>query len=198
MKTLTPSHNITANDRQLLKGLSNGMQEALDVIYERVFPLVKAYICRNSGTDQDAQDVFQDGLMAVYYNLLDNDFELTCSARTYIYAVCRNLWLKELRSRKIYHEELNEEQLYIDQEEVEDTCQRMERYTLYRKYFKQLGEKCQQILRYYMQGLDMKSIAKKMGTMSVNYTRKRKHLCKQSLIEQIKGDSQYQKLVNFE
>ena len=74
----------------------------------------------------------------------------------------------------------------------------MERYTLYRKYFKQLGEKCQQILRYYMQGLDMKSIAKKMGTMSVNYTRKRKHLCKQSLIEQIKGDSQYQKLVNFE
>jgi len=198
MKTLAHSNSITANDNQLLSGLSKGMQKALDAIYEQVFPVVKAYICRNSGTDHDAQDVFQDGLMAVYYNLIDGDFELTCSARTYIYAVCRNLWLKELRRRKVHVEELHEEQLYIDQEEVEDTCQRMERYSLYRKYFKQLGEKCQQILRYYMQGLDMKTIAKKMGIMSVNYTRKRKHLCKQNLITQIKQDSQYQKLVNIE
>ncbi|MEL6538028.1 MAG: sigma factor, partial [Bacteroidota bacterium] len=50
---------------------------------------------------EKARDLFQDLLMAIFYNTQKKDFELTCAFSTYLFSVCRNLWFKELRQRKL-------------------------------------------------------------------------------------------------
>jgi RNA polymerase sigma factor (sigma-70 family) len=184
-------HFEEEGQQYLLQSLVDGNAEAIDHIYENYFPVIDHYICRNSGSNQDTQDVFQDGLMALYYKVKEKNLILNCTVRTYLFAICRNLWLKELRRRKVGLEELNEEILSIDDTDVEESCKRMDRYRLYQKHFKRLGDTCQKLLRYYMQGVDMKSIAKKMKLNSENNARKRKFECKQKLMELIQKDSEY-------
>lgn len=54
----------------------------------------------HSGTETDAEDLFQDGLDMMWRKVNDETFQLTSGFGTYFYAVCHNLWMKKLRRRK--------------------------------------------------------------------------------------------------
>lgn len=198
MFSIPPLRKVIRADDYLVQGLAAGIPQVLDEMYKRFYPLVERFVCKNSGTPEDSRDVFQDVLMAIYYNTQQEDFQLTCAFETYLYSVCRNLWFKELRKRKVMATEFQDDLVYVDREELDDTRERWERYELYRKCFKEIGDKCQKLLKLYMQGLDMKSISERMGFGSTSYTRKRKFLCKEKLMNLIQDDAQYQNLVSFE
>lgn len=198
MLTLPKLRKEDNEDGRMVRGIALGLPNVLDELYVRYYPLVERFVCKNSGTPDDARDVFQDVLMAVYYNVQEEDFQLTCRFETYLYSVCRNLWFKELRNRKIHPMEFRDEIMQVDDDELEDSRQRLERYKLYRQYFDKIGDKCQQLLKLYMQGLDMKSIASRLGFASTTYARKRKFLCKEKLVGMIKSDEQFQNLLSFE
>lgn len=65
--------------------------------------LVLKYVLRNSGTREDAEDLLQDGILAVLQRMERPDFELRVPPHAYLFAVCRNLWLKRLRDDKALH-----------------------------------------------------------------------------------------------
>lgn len=63
-------------------------------------PVVKKFVLKNNGTRQEAEDIFQEGLVIFCNKINKTDFLLTCSINTYLYSVCKLLWLDELK-RKI-------------------------------------------------------------------------------------------------
>lgn len=69
-------------------------------IYQQHFPSIKRYILNNSGTEADAEDIFQDAMVVILEKYMLDDFKLTATLKTYIYAVSKNLWLKKLRTKK--------------------------------------------------------------------------------------------------
>ena len=73
---------------------------ALKELYRRLFPIIKSYIQKNNGTEEDAADIFQDAIVVFYEKVRLNQFQLTSTIRTYIYSVCRHLWLNKLRAHK--------------------------------------------------------------------------------------------------
>lgn len=183
-------------EREYLEGIRLGQRKTLDQIYKQLFPQIKHFVLKHSGTEEDAKDIFQDAMMAVYHNAQDEDFELSCKFSTYVFAVCRNLWLKKLRSNKVSFVTINENILSIDREELDEAIRRNERIKIYQRQFRAISEKCQQLLELYMQGADMKSIAKQLGFASVSYARKRKFKCKEQLMERIQNDEVFQNLVD--
>lgn len=68
-------------------------------LYRRTFPAVRQYVQRRGGTDQDAQDVFQDALVVFYEKTTAEALTLTAEPGTYLVGVCRNLWHRELERR---------------------------------------------------------------------------------------------------
>ncbi len=62
--------------------------------------MVKDLVSKNGGSSEDASDLFQDGMVVVYEKAMDVDFTLSSSLKTYLYAVCKNKWLMQLRKRK--------------------------------------------------------------------------------------------------
>lgn len=72
---------------------------ALTRLYRQGFPPVRRYIGRHGGTEQDAQDVFQDALILLYEQATGGTLTLTASASTYLSSISRNLWHQELRRR---------------------------------------------------------------------------------------------------
>ncbi|MEL6538027.1 MAG: hypothetical protein AAFQ98_21595 [Bacteroidota bacterium] len=82
----------------------------------------------------------------------------------------------------------------MDDEEASETRLQWEKYQLYRKCFRQMEETCRQLLRLYMRGSDMKTIARKMGFGSAGYARKRKIMCKEKLVSLIHNDDCFETL----
>ena len=80
-------------------------------------------------------------------------------------------------------DELKDEPFKVSNEDL--------KMTLYQKYFKQLPEDCQNILKLTARDIPQKEIAQALNFKSENYVNKRKHNCKDKLIEMIKKDPQY-------
>lgn len=87
-------------EKDLLILLKQGNSKAYTYLYDQCFPAISRYIRQNSGNMQDAGDIFQEAVLILLEKLRTSDFVLTASMSTYLFAIARNLWLKQLRENK--------------------------------------------------------------------------------------------------
>src|SRR5690606_897349 len=67
---------------------------------QEFFPTIRYLIKKNTGNDEDAEDIFQESLIVVLKNVQKDDFYLTCSFLTYLYSISRNLWMQKLKTKR--------------------------------------------------------------------------------------------------
>jgi len=165
----------------------------LRYIYRSCYEPVRHMVTNNSGTEEDANDIFQEALIISFRNINnDSRFEIKCSFQTYIYSIARLLWLKHLRIKRSKMKKFNENQEFIEFEEPQPFTKTDLKYSVYQKCFLELPEDCQKILRLTIDGVPQKEIAEKLGFKSENYIWKRKHFCKDYLIRKIKEHPDFQ------
>jgi len=172
------------SDEHILDGIINDRNKALSFIYKRYFPLIKNYVKKNSGTEEDAKDIFQDAIVIFYEKVVSGNFVLTSSIKTYIFSVCKKMWLKKLRGIK-FNDSLNN---HIDKQPVQ-----MPDFEIDKRVFKplkqilneqmeKLGNPCKSILvSYYYMKKNMEQIAKEMGYNNTHSARNQKYKCLQRL-----------------
>src|SRR5688572_15827013 len=95
--------DLIESGKSLLKNLLSKKaierDQAWEYVYKTYYPMVRELIQKNSGTDEDATDIFQDGLLVLHRNISNGSFREESSIKTYLYSICKNLWLKELERR---------------------------------------------------------------------------------------------------
>jgi len=181
----------------ILEGLKTSDSAVLEYVYKKYFPIVRFFVIKNSGTDEDAKDVFQEAVILIYKRLRDGSLELTCAFKTYLYSVCRILWLRQLEKRKVRNEVVTDNQVFIHlDEDVEGQLTEQEQFRIYQKHFQLLHKDCQEILQLFLKKVPLKDIAQKMGIKSDKYLKKRKYECKEALIKRIQNDADYKRLRN--
>jgi RNA polymerase sigma factor (sigma-70 family) len=183
---LTEKYSI----KTLLEGIKSRNDEILRYIYSDYFPPIEKFIYNNHGTSQDARDVFHDAILIIYQKLKEDELNINCSLKNYIFGICKLIWLKELKaagSKKTFRMDL--ENTFSDQE-IEDIEDR-EKKALFQYHFKQLSEDCQKMLRLFYDGASMEEISEIMGYRSEGYTRRKKFDCKERLMKMIKDDPRY-------
>lgn len=182
-------------DEEIIDGLRKRDNRVLQYIYKNSFNAVKQLVVHNAGSDSDAEDIFQESLIIIFKKLRDQpDFKLTATFTTYIYSISRLIWLKHLKQiKKIEIDPLNrdmEERIEFEEPlPVEDKDLRM---AIYQRTLSQIPEDCQKILRLTAEDITSKEIARQLGFRSEGYVRKRRHFCKEFLVNKIKEDSEYQ------
>jgi RNA polymerase sigma factor (sigma-70 family) len=87
-------------DHDLLAAMRQQERSAFQILYTFYYPTVERFVVRNNGSRADAEDIFQETLLVLLKKIPTDDFELTSSLKTYIFAVSSNLWLKRLRTAK--------------------------------------------------------------------------------------------------
>ena len=87
-------------ENQIVAGLKKRNNAAYNLLYTFYYPGIEKFVKRNSGTPEDAQDVFQETILVLLDKVPKQDFILTSSMKTYITAVSSNIWLKRLREAK--------------------------------------------------------------------------------------------------
>lgn len=167
------------NEQALLKGLANNETKAIDTIYKENFGMVQALILNNNGTYDDARDIFQEAMITLYEKAKSESFVLTCQIKTYVYSVCRRLWLKRLQQMGRYGIIANglEETVAVE-EDLDIHEKRNAEFAIMERALSSLGEPCKGILEsYYLQKKDMNEIAKAFGYTNADNAKNQKYKC---------------------
>lgn len=189
------------SNMELLNGILRNDTIVLQFIFKNFYSNINFFIKKNNGDEDDANDIFQEAIIIIYRKLKANDLVLECTFDTYLYSVCRLLWLKELEKRKIEQENIKDNHDFNDEiydESLDLVIDLNERYKLYQKHFALLGKDCQKIMQLHFDKVPLKTIADMMGFKSEKYAKKRKYSCKEYLIKSIKQDLTYTTILNGE
>lgn len=182
------------NDTKLLEGIVAADSKVIVQVYDLALPAVIMWVRENSGTEADARDIFQEAMIALFQKLQKADFDLTCTLRSFLQIMCRNLWLTRLRNRKKTElKPMAVEEDVVLEEDILQLLETSERNQLFFKHFDQLEEKCKQILSWFFDKVPMAEIAKRLNT-SLGYIKKRKFVCKSYLIKAVQNDPIFDEL----
>jgi RNA polymerase sigma factor (sigma-70 family) len=182
----------------IISGIKNRDSNILKFIYSDLFPLVERLIRQNSGTYDEAKDVFQEAMIAIFNQLKEKDIQLEVKFSTYFLSVCLKIWHNRLRKRNSEQKYLYTEAFEIIELHEYDTVKLDEqmKYSLYQKHFQMLKDECKKILGWFLDKSSLKEIAERMGFKSENYAKKRKFYCKEYLVNSIKSDPDYNEIVS--
>lgn len=183
-----------AHDRELLEGILEADHQRIKRIYDLALPSVISWVKENNGEETDARDVFQEALIALFRRLEKGDFILTCSLKSFLRIMCRNLWLARVRDkRKIQLTSIEGLEGIEPDEDLNDQLEQSEKRQLFFKHFDALEEKCRRILQWFFENISLREIAEKLGSTE-NYIKKRKFQCKERLVKSIQDDPVFQEL----
>jgi len=188
-------------DEDIIDGLKKRDSLIIRYVYKEYYPTIKFLITTNSGTETDAEDVFQDALVVLYRKIAKENLVLTSSFKTFLYSICRNLWLQRLDRRVFSNEFLDMEGLSELQEisSSEQADEEHEKYRLFQQHFFKLSEDCQKILKLFMSKVSLREIAEIMGFKTEKYAKTRKFMCKERLKNSIINDPNFKKyLIEYE
>ncbi|MEP7318752.1 MAG: sigma-70 family RNA polymerase sigma factor [Panacibacter sp.] len=167
------------NEQLLLKGLVNNDSKAIDTIYKDNFNMVQAFILNNNGTYDDARDIFQEAMITLYEKAKSESFVLTCQIKTYIYSVCRRLWLKRLQQmgRFVVQSESLEDTVPVE-EDLEVHEKRNADFAIMERSLGSLGEPCKSLLEsYYIHKKGMTEISAEFGYTNADNAKNQKYKC---------------------
>lgn len=155
----------TLSDDEIYAGLLDpkGTPQAFEYLYQQVFPTVRQQIQAFGGSEDDARDMFQEGVLALWKNAREGRFTPHHATKlsTYLVEICKRRWMDQRKKASTRYEQQSDAlpeapdeydilAHWIDREEQAD----------FRRRFGQLGERCQQILsRFYYEKQPMSQIA---------------------------------------
>lgn len=168
-----------SQELSLLKGLAKNDRQAVETIYGKHFGMVQSLIINNNGTSEDARDIFQEAMIVLYERSRSADFELQCQLKTYLYSVCRRLWLKKLSQSQRFIPQVNtiEETVQVEEEIELHELKNLE-FQLMEKALMGLGEPCKSLLEaFYIQRKNMSEIAGSFGYTNPDNAKNQKYKC---------------------
>ena len=179
-----------SEDQLYLDGILKNDFKVLNKIYKKFSPSICKFVTSNNGSVDDAHDVFQDGLVVIYKKLRKNDLELTSGFHAYLFAICRFIWLRELKKKNRSNLKLDQFQHFISDIDIEKDLCRYEKQTFFREKLNALPEDSKKVLKMFFDKKSLKEIAEEMG-YSTEYAKKKKYLAQQMLINAIKSDLRF-------
>jgi len=177
-------------DSELVANLRAGkrMDETIKTIYRNHFDSLNWYVMNNSGSRQDAEDVFQEVVMAFIDLVKKDKFRGESTVKTFLYSLNRHTWLNELkrRGRALAREEKYEK----GQERIELDASHLisdrEGKAEVIKLVGQLGDICKKILLlFYYENLSISEILDTLDYQNEQVVRNKKYKCLKELEQMI-------------
>jgi RNA polymerase sigma factor (sigma-70 family) len=169
------------NEKETFERIKAGDEKALEFLYKKYYRMMTKLVITNSGTEDEARDIYQDALIVFWQKATSGNLVLTSKISTYIYSICQNLWRKELDRKKRLSNEEKDTAVALDTETAE-------KEKIIAHCIDQLGETCKKVLTYYyFEEMSMQDIADKLGFANTDTAKTKKYKCKKKLDELVKA-----------
>jgi RNA polymerase sigma factor (sigma-70 family) len=167
------------NEQALLKGLAQNDSKAVETLYKSHFGMIQHFVTNNNGSFDDARDIFQEAMITLYEKVQLDNFALTCQIKTYLFSICKNLWLKRLQQMGKYGAPLSAQEETVS---VEDDLEQFEKkdaaFAIMDRALNSLGEPCKSLLEgYYLNKKGMQELASQFGYTNADNAKNQKYKC---------------------
>jgi len=167
------------NEQALLKGLAQNDSRAVEALYKSHFSMIQHFVTNNNGSFDDARDIFQEAMITLYEKVQLDNFALTCQIKTYLFSICKNLWLKRLQQMGKYSTPLSAQEETISVEEDMDQFEKKDAaFAIMDRALNSLGEPCKSLLEgYYLNKKGMQELASQFGYTNADNAKNQKYKC---------------------
>lgn len=175
-------------DEEIIQKIRAGEHgQALKKLYAYFKP-VRQLVINNSGNLQDAEDVYQEGLIILFRKVKEESFELKSTLNTFLYGICRLLWNEELRRRNRKPVEHSDDlSKLVMNDDLEETLMNEEKFKRAEQAFLKIGDQCRELLQLFYYGKwSMQQIATKFGFSTERVAKNQKYRCMEKAREELK------------
>ena len=190
-------------DAEIIRNLANDQESSATIrhLYCENFDLLSRYVQNNSGSEQDAEDIFQEVMVAFIQLLKAGRFRGESSIRTFLFSLNKNIWLNELkrRGRASKREEKYEKNMNREVQTADIAMELQQTRSELLNTLEALGENCKKILLlFYYENKSMKEMVGELPYENEQVVRNKKSKCLKKLAELVKGNPLlYDQLKNF-
>lgn len=179
---------MSMNDEDLIRELKKGDTRVLRYVYVHL-EMIISFVNKNSGTTEDAHDLFQEAVIVFHRNAIKEEFKLTAAISTYLYSICRRMWFNNLKKKKKESNGLSSFEGYDSIEFFEFELPQsadMELTDRIDKALNELGEPCKSLLQlYYYKRLSQEQIKEELDYNSSQVVRQQKYRCLKRIREKL-------------
>jgi RNA polymerase sigma factor (sigma-70 family) len=183
--------NIRFSDSEVVEAIRDKdmLEQAILQLYQEHAEITRSFIKGKGGTEQDADDIFQETVVSFIDCVQKGKFRQESGIRTFLISISKHLWYNEIRRRQRAG---NREKLFEsdrDQEEagISEVIQNRELKQQLNQLLNELGASCKKILEmFYYENLSMKEIVSHMHYENEQVVRNKKYKCLQELTDKMK------------
>ncbi|MBX7225395.1 MAG: sigma-70 family RNA polymerase sigma factor [Chitinophagales bacterium] len=174
---------IISTEEDFLRGVRQDDAVVLKRLYKMHYPMILNLVLNNSGDEDEAKDLYQEGFMAFYEQVRREGFQLNCKIKTYIYSICRRLWLKRLGEKSKFSKKIKDDDDFHDLLEDEPFLAENEiKIEVMNMSMAKLGEPCKSLIEdFYVHHMSMGEISDKFGYTNAENAKNQKYKCLQRL-----------------
>ena len=175
------------------------LNQAILSIYQQYSETVSSFIIHYGGSRQDAQDAFQETVVAFIDIVMNGKFRMEASVKTFLVSIARNIWFNELRKKERagHREKQFENNREHKEMDISHYISDRELKQQLSELLSKLGEPCRKILLlFYYENLSIKEMVAQLPYENEQVVRNKKYKCLLQLTELIKDHPQIGRQVN--
>lgn len=168
------------NSKIIIQCIRTGKNnEALKYLYKDPLRKIRSFILKNSGTLDDADDVFQDAVVALFHYVQTGKYKEEYELDAFLFRVAKNSWIDLARKKKHV---IKDEFIGYDMSDETDHLEELikeEQLNAFHALFNKLEENCKKILSYVVfDKKSMKEISDLMGMKDEKVAKNQHYRCK--------------------
>ena len=158
---------------------------AFDYLYQHTYGAFSQWVFKHNGSEDDAADAFQKGLLNFVQNIRSGKYQYQAQAKitTVVFDYAKKIWLNELESSRLKTKgemPINFEPI-ADGNTPFDDMSKNETVVAVQLALGQLKGDCQKVIQwFYVEELSIKDIAAKLG-MKESSTKQKRFDCTEKL-----------------
>lgn len=162
------------SDHKVIERIKQGDERVLVNLYKDHYTMIRNFVLKNNGNEDAVEDILQESVVAVWRNVHKSEFILQSKLSTYVMAIAKNLWFKELKKKSKFK--------LVDESEQEKlsgiTAEANLDHHIIVELVRNMDATCKRLLSYfYFDGYDNKLIAEKLGFSTTDSVKSKKYQC---------------------
>lgn len=181
------THILNLETTAIIEAIKAGSEKILFQLYEAYRDEFVSWAIRNHQvTVEEAKDVFQESVVALYKNVKAGKANtLESSVKTYLFGIGKNIILNAIK-RKGIEAKAYETFNTTHDNGINEHYDHEHLINLVKRLYRAMGSPCKEILEmYYEKGYDMESVASRIGYKNADVAKKKKYECLKSLEDRI-------------
>lgn len=188
-------------DPQLVEAIAEGREpqrsQALEQVFHRIAGPVRHLVLTHRGSDEDAEEVLQDTLLAFDSSVRQQQYRGQASVSTYCQQIARRLWYRRFGQRHPTEElppEIRPDDPVTD---IENQIFDHELEQLVLQVLHLLDPRCREMLKQYQLSSDMAEMAEMFGFNSIQAAKNQNQRCKDYFSRAVKNNPELLRLLEL-